>query len=240
MMFHQESEANIVVMAKPAVPGRVKTRLFDWLSPYQAAQVHAAMLECVLERVAAYVPNTLEAQLYLAFDCSMIRGHAKDEAVEVYVGPRWQVIDQGQGDLGERLAFVWRLLGDQQIVFLGGDSPDVPTKVLRGILPELTSSEAAIGPVWDGGYWALACRFFQPRLVEGIDWGSSRVYHQTLSIAKDVGLKTVSLARWYDIDHPSDLRALRRRITGCDEPELIRLNEKINVILQDRIDDELT
>jgi glycosyltransferase A (GT-A) superfamily protein (DUF2064 family) len=52
-----DASSCVVVMAKNPVPGRVKTRLSPEYSPYQAACIHAAMLDCVLNRLMKYLPG---------------------------------------------------------------------------------------------------------------------------------------------------------------------------------------
>ena len=122
------------------------------------------------------------------------------------------MIDQGRGDLGRRIDHVWRAIGGGPALFLGADSPDVPGTALAGVPVALARAEAAVGRVPDGGYWALAGRRLYPDLLAGIDWGTPRVYHQTLEAGRRGGLKLVDLAPWFDVDNIGDLQALRRRL----------------------------
>ena len=228
-----ETPPNIVVMAKPPVPGRVKTRLLSRYTPHQAALLHGAMLECILERVETHVPGTKTVNLILASDQSLTPDRPDPQSIEINKGPHWQLIDQGTGDLGQRLTHVWQSVGNGPVVFLGADTPDVPAGMLGSILLAIESAHVAVGPVKDGGYWTLSAQAPQLSLVRGIDWGSSTVYHQTLVIAEGLGLNTVSLDQWHDIDRPADLDALRQRINVTQEPALVRLRMTIDRVLQD-------
>ncbi|MFW6060888.1 MAG: TIGR04282 family arsenosugar biosynthesis glycosyltransferase [Phycisphaeraceae bacterium] len=215
-------------MAKRPVPGRVKTRLQPRCSPRQAAEVHAAMLRYVLARVAAHVAA---GAWVLALD-----GNGADEsAVTVDVPAGWRTVDQGAGDLGERLDHVWQAVGQAAVVFFGVDCPDVPAAALRAIGPALASHDAAVGPVEDGGYWTLAAGRYLPPLLEGIDWGSPSVYDQTVAAASRAGLHLSALPRWYDVDAPPDLAALQRRLTAAREPALVQLRHDLEHILDDPI-----
>jgi glycosyltransferase A (GT-A) superfamily protein (DUF2064 family) len=118
-------------------------------------------------------------------------------------------------------------------VYLGVDSPDVPTESLGSILPALDRADIATGPVDDGGYWTLAVRGWEPRIFEGIDWGTPSVYHQTLAAAKRAGLKLTTLTQWYDVDRPIDLDALYQRIEKAQEPALVQLRMELDRILED-------
>ena len=150
-----------------------------------------------------------------------------------------QVVDQGTGDLGERMERVWEAAGVQRIVFFGADTPDVPEDALRAIPEALANHDVAIGPTHDGGYWSLAASAFHPQVLRAIDWGTDRVYDQTLNRAAEAGLEACALPRWYDVDQPSDLEALSRRLVSrressptetVDERALRTLAEQIRTV----------
>jgi uncharacterized protein len=226
----------VVVMAKRPAPGRVKTRLTSELSPVQAAEVHAAMLESVLSRVQAYLPGRWVLALDDASDDDASNKdlqHA-DPSLSVQIPPGWEIIDQGRGGLGERLSYVWRKIGKGRAVFFGIDSPDTPAQALKSIWPALDRADAAVGPVDDGGYWCLAGRYFQPPLLTGIDWGSEAVYHQTREAAGKAHLRLLELPPWHDVDTPGDLHALQDRLGQADEPALTRLRQRLARITQDK------
>ena len=87
---------------------------------------------------------------------------------------------------------------------------------------------AGCGP--DGGIWTLGANTFCPALLQGIDWGSSRVYHQINTAGTEAGLKMAHLPTWYDVDLPEDLAALRQRVRWSREPALIRLGQCLNQV----------
>lgn len=227
------AKLTVVVMAKAAVPGRVKTRLTrgaDALSPDQAAEIHDAMFSVVLQRLSTvfhtqYGPS---ASLCLAMDDP----GAAPSASELCD----MIIPQGEGDLGERLDRVWQhcieQTGQEAVVFFGVDSPDVPTETLRSIGPALDEADVAVGPVSDGGYWTLAAGRYLPGLLVGIDWGTPTVYDQTCAAAQRLGTPVHRLASWHDVDEPGDLLELRRRLKSIDDPALRQFDERLNQLLR--------
>lgn len=220
-----------VVMAKRPVPGRVKTRLIGELSDHQAACVHAAMLDCVLHRLIAAFPD----QLVLALDNGTQEPLTHpDPALDIQLPADTKLIDQGQGSLGDRLGHVWQAIGEGPAVFFGVDSPDVPVNALKSIPHCLAHTDAACGPVEDGGYWCLAGRQYKPILLTGIDWGTPAVYHQTRDAAEQAGLTLHELPAWHDVDDASDLTSLRERLRDAREPALIRLAQRLQRITQDK------
>jgi len=216
-----------LLLAKPPQPGAVKTRLIAPLTRRQAAEVHAAMLECVLARVPRHLPGP--GQLALA---AMSRdADAPVSKVEKLAEAHgWQVVGQGTGELGQRLDHVWRQSEAEAVVFLGSDSPDVPGEALAALAAALAEADAAAGPAADGGYWTLAARCYQPQLITGIDWGTDRVYDQTCAAASGAGLKMASVLTWYDVDTMGDLRRLRERLASASESPLIQLRDRLDTI----------
>jgi rSAM/selenodomain-associated transferase 1 len=216
----------VIVMAKRPAPGRVKTRLRIAFDEHAAATIHQAMLECVLDRVG-HATATDEVRHVLALD------EAHEDTWPVTAPPGWEVVDQAGGDLGCRLGHVWTQIDVDQAVYFGVDSPDVPANVLRAIIPALAAADAAVGPVDDGGYWTLAIRKWHPALTAGIDWGTPSVYDQTRNAAVDAGLTWHELPRWYDVDTPDDLAALRRRLRDANDPALVTLRTRLDDIVGD-------
>lgn len=221
-------DVDVVVMAKAGIPGKVKTRLIGVLGPGGATAVHEAMMACVLERVGRHVPGRRVLAL----------AGAGAEASRRSAWPSgWRIIDQGTGDLGQRMDHVWRRLGCGAIVFLGADSPDLPAGALAAIVPALGAADAAIGPVSDGGYWTLAARRYVPQLLRGIDWGGASVYDQTMATAARVRVSVTTLDAWHDVDRPGDLAALRRRLESpspqSPDPALLRLRDGLRRACED-------
>lgn len=209
----------VVVMAKAAVPGRVKTRLIPRLGAEGAAAVHSAMLDCVLERLVTHLPGR-----------HVLAWADADDAAATPAG--WETTEQGPGDLGHRLGHVWQAVGGGRVAFFGVDSPDAPAAALAAIPSAVDAADVALGPAEDGGYWTLAARRFAPTLLSPIDWGTSVVYDQTSAAARSAGLSVYPLPRWHDVDDWAGLTALRARLENTDEPPLARLRERLGRICE--------
>lgn len=195
---------NAVVMAKYPEPGRTKTRLIsDSLSAETASEIALAMLQCMIERLGIFGQVTLGVTPD-GFGAAMSRRLGSADI---------RIVDQGPGDLGERLDRVWNLVGiDQAIAFFGMDSPDIPFEMLKRIPVILDNSDLALGATEDGGYWTLVARRYAPQVLRNIDWGSESVYHQTCQQAEDAGYSLEALPIWPDVDEPEDLMRLRNRL----------------------------
>lgn len=204
------SSFTAVIMAKRPEPGRVKTRLLaESLDASTVSEIAWAMLRCTVERLAA----RLEVVLAVSPDgCG-------GPMAERLGYPSLATVDQGPGDLGQRLDRVWRRVTTvRPVAFFGADSPDVPEEAIHTRIPRaLETCDLAVGPTHDGGYWTLAARAHYPQLLQGIDWGGDRVYDQTCQRAAEAGLSLESLPLWPDVDRLDDVIALRRRLAVWDQ-----------------------
>lgn len=219
------SWVTLVVMAKPAVAGRVKTRMCPPLTSQQAAELHAAMSQCLLDRVAThFATNEQRSRFTLKLSLAMNADHS-DRSETIEPGPRWRVVGQGGGDLGDRLKHVWTMVGGGPVVFLGTDSPDLPLDALSQVVEDVAAAGAGgddlmgAGPVDDGGYWVVAGSRYDPGLLSGIDWGTETVYDQTRQRAAAAGVNWREWPRWHDVDDRQDLAALIRRLDRPERPE---------------------
>lgn len=118
---------------------------------------------------------------------------------------------QEPGSLGQRLhSAVERALesGRPAVLVLGSDSPTVPLAHLLELLK--TTTDVALGPATDGGFYAILCRRLHPGMFEGVTWSAASTCYETMEAARRCGL-TVDLGPpWYDVDTPDDLQALLR------------------------------
>jgi rSAM/selenodomain-associated transferase 1 len=209
----------IAVMAKAPRPGAVKTRLVPPLSFEHAAQLSGAFLSDITENIrraadqvpiagyVAYAPAGVEAM----FDGTLAPGSRlllADGAavVEPHIQGFGRCLFQTIRDLLG--------LGYQSAVVLNSDSPTLPTALLCETARALSRPEAGmvLGPADDGGYYLLGVRAPHAHLFKQIDWSTDQVAAQTRARAHDLGLDSVLLDPWYDVDDRHGLDRLIRDI----------------------------
>ncbi len=167
--------------------GKAKTRLIPALGPQGAADLHRRLTERTVATVRA-------AGLALE-----IRSTGAEPArFREWLGVD-AVVDQGEGDLGERLA---RTAETLPVLLLGADIPGLLPHHLAAAAAALAAAPAVIGPAADGGYWLLGLAAPMPQLFTGIVWGTGTVLADTLArLPPDTPhLETLS-----DLDTPEDL-----------------------------------
>lgn len=199
----------LVVFTKPARPGRVKTRLIGDLTAKQAANLHKAFLEDLVERMKSG-PFSME----LAWQLDT------NEAVPQWGGKGFR---QVEGDLGTKLMSGLRRAGGRatMVAAIGSDHPDLPIERVTEAFEALEAgSDLALGPATDGGYYLIAAAHetLIPELFRGIPWSSEAVLSATLERAERANLKVKLLPEGEDVDTPADLHRLALRLstgTSC-------------------------
>jgi len=171
--------------------GHSKTRLCPPCTPEQAATLAEAAL---VDTLAAVERTPCDART-LVLD-----------------GPRgswlpdcFEVIPQGGGGLGERLAAAFSHL-DGPALLIGMDTPQVTPDLLSEALAQLESSDAVLGPAVDGGYWAIGMRRPQPGAFDGVPMSSSQTGAHQRNRLQQLGLTVRDLPELRDIDDIDDAR----------------------------------
>lgn len=207
-------------------PGDVKTRLAAAVGAQAAARVYRASLEVTLTRFASMA------------DCRVIAYTPAARHVEFEsLAPQWRVWPQGGGDLGARMANYFLEAfgrGAQRVVLIGSDSPTLPVDYVEQAFACLRQSPVVLGPASDGGYYLVGMSQFVPALFEGIAWGTSSVWHQTLDRLNTLAMFYTALPVWHDFDNVADLQRLQLEITN-----LVRHQSEYLPLLA-AIDDALT
>jgi rSAM/selenodomain-associated transferase 1 len=169
-------------------PGKAKTRLIPALGAEGAADLHRRLTERTVATVRA-----------AGLRCE-IRSTGADPAMfHDWLGRDVSVIDQGEGDLGERLA---RAAADLPVLLLGADIPGLEAYHLHAAVAALATAPAVIGPAEDGGYWLLGLAVPAPQVFADIRWGTETVFADTIARLCPPPIILACLA---DLDRPEDL-----------------------------------
>ncbi len=197
----------LLLFTKPARPGRVKTRLIGDLSPEEAADLHAAFLADLLERLSAG-----DFDLRLAWDL--------DPGDPLPAGPVPGLRQEGH-DLGARLHRALSAAAREALLVaaLGSDHPTLPLPLVHRAFERLEAgAEVVLGPAEDGGYYLIALRAaaLDPRLFSEIPWSTAGVLAATLDRCRELGLAVELLPHAADVDTPADLRRLAAEMAAGD------------------------
>ena len=206
------SQVRILIFAKAPVPGRVKTRLIPALGAEGAARLAGRFFSHALTQALAADLGPVEVCASPAPDhpdwqpwLSALRELGPRES-----GVAWS--DQGEGDLGARLARPVRgyLDAGEPVLLMGTDCPALTPHRLREAAKALDGHTSALIPARDGGYVLLGLRAFafHPSLFTAMPWGTATVAELTLRRLRDLNWRVWVGEALADIDVPADLAIL--------------------------------
>ena len=181
----------VALFARYPEPGRAKTRLIPALGPDGAAALHRRLTE---RSLAALRASGLPFELR--------HTGAAPEAFRAWLGGAVPLVEQGEGDLGARMA---RAAADAPAILVGADLPDLAPRHLRAAAAALETHRAVVGPAEDGGYWLIGLREPMPFLFEPMAWGTADVLAETMARLAARGVAPALLERMADLDRPEDL-----------------------------------
>lgn len=187
--------AQVVVIAKEPIPGRVKTRLTPPFTPEEAA----ALAEAALADTLAAVAEVTVARRVLALDGTPGR----------WLPPGFDVIGQRGAGLDERIA--WALADTRvtlplPVVLIGMDTPQVTPGLLAAAIEPLLSrtADATFGLAEDGGFWLLGLREVDPALILGVPMSQPDTGSRQLARLEQAGLRVQMLPELIDVDTVSE------------------------------------
>ncbi len=198
----------LILFAKRAEAGKVKTRLTPPLTPDQAVRLYRGFVADGLDFIRRF-----ENERCLVECCT-------DRLWAGPVGSDISMTLQRPGNLGARILHAFRRSareGADATVILGADAPTLPHSLVEQAFRSLeTGADAVITPAEDGGYVLVgACRPL-PGLFRNVPWGGDGVLTATRSAAAKHGIGLAENGAWYDIDRVEDLVRLGRELATAE------------------------
>jgi uncharacterized protein len=214
--------SRLIVFTRFPRTGQVKSRLIPALGAAGAAAVHTALTRHTLAWVAELAAADA-IEIEVRFDGGDAGG------MRALFGD-WNYIEQGPGDLGDRLARAVGAAfdaGRQRVVLVGTDCPGLTAELAASARDALDRHDLVLGPATDGGYYLVGLRRPDLDLFSGIGWGGDRVLADTLAAADRLGLNHALLPHLPDVDRPEDLVHWRR----IEQPPPVPHPDRISVVV---------
>ena len=194
---------HLVVFLRAPRLGRVKSRLAAGIGALAALRFYRQATEGLLRRVAR--DRRWRCHIAITPDGALRQKRPWCVAAP-YRG-------QGSGDLGRRMARVFRDLPPGPAVIIGSDIPAIMPAHIAAAFRALGNHEAVFGPAADGGYWLVGLRR-RPRVPRGIfqrvRWSSEHALADTL-VTLPRGVTVAMLETLGDVD---DAEGYRRWLNG--------------------------
>jgi len=203
--------AQLIVLAKAPVPGRVKTRLTPPFTPHEAAMLAEAALADTLEAgaTASFARHVL----------ALADQWATPGALRAELPGRFEVVPQRGDGLDERIAAAFDDAYAQlnaPVVLIGMDTPQVTPGLLETVAQPLTAgdADAVFGPAADGGFWLLGLRKPDAKLIRGVPMSADHTGRVQLGRLRAAGLRIRQVPELVDVDTVDDAVQVAREAPG--------------------------
>ncbi|MGB7373292.1 TIGR04282 family arsenosugar biosynthesis glycosyltransferase [Pontixanthobacter sp.] len=183
--------ALISIFCRWPAPGEAKTRLIPGFGAEGAAAIYTKLL--------AHTVDVARAS-GIAFELRV--SGAPPERFREALGAGLQVVDQGDGDLTDKLCRV-----PAPAIVIGSDCPGLTPALLISARDRLLTERAVIGPASDGGYYLLGYNDPARFAFTDIEWSTDSVFTQTLERFAARGIRPAILPELSDVDTAADLEA---------------------------------
>jgi uncharacterized protein len=190
-------ERALVIMAKAARPGHVKTRLANLLSPDAIIELYKCLIEDTVQLARSVTTDTLA----IVCPCADVTA-LSDWLPEIEI-----VAQQGDG-LAAGLVSAFRVFsgrGYRRVVALDGDSPQILSQTLEQAFRFLDSTDVVVGPTTDGGYYLVGATALRAELFDHNRIGTGGALESLIATARTLNLKVALTETAYDVDEPGDL-----------------------------------
>ncbi|MCM3875031.1 MAG: TIGR04282 family arsenosugar biosynthesis glycosyltransferase [Thermoanaerobaculia bacterium] len=192
-----------MLFAREPVPGLVKTRLAREIGAAAATSLYQAFLTDLAACLTS--PARWDAVLaYAEFE--------PGPALLAIFRPPWDLVPQGEGSLGERLARAVvraRMEGRRDVLVAGSDAPTLTSEDLsEGFAALAENWDVVYAPAPDGGFSLVGMRgSVDPAAVfpAGVRWSSPHALADSRRSAESKGYRVRLISTVPDIDEIADL-----------------------------------
>ncbi len=221
-MTVKKSRPALIVFCREPVAHQAKTRLIGAITPAAAAALSDAFVRDALAKAVAVRPSNIVI-------AASAPGGAHHSKYFRRMARRFgaDLIDQGEGSLGKRMARALQPLSSNGALIIGTDTPSLPTALLATSLDALRRNQVVIAPSLDGGYYAVGVRGPIPPIFTNIRWGTASVFAATVKRLNRANIPYALGPAWYDVDRWPDVLLLAahlrllRRTSPCPATESV-------------------
>jgi rSAM/selenodomain-associated transferase 1 len=194
------------VFTRVPVAGKVKTRLIGLLSAEQSCELARACLADTIA-LAKSLPRCRRV-LYVEGS----RAAARSLGRALHLSGAWRIETQSGANLGARMRNAIGACfhaGCEKAVLIGTDTPWMGRRRLSQALRALDQADVVLGPASDGGYYLVGARRTLSaqnlrEMFHGVDWGTSRVFPQSVAKLRRARIPFRLLSRDFDLDRPEE------------------------------------
>jgi len=196
-MKHPDSR--LLLLSKAPEPGKVKTRLAEFMGEDAAAGLYEKMVHACLTMCTSADLCPLEIW------CSPSTDHVFFQQCQKRYHSNLHL--QVEGDIGQRMshAIMSALQRTEHAVLIGADCPSLSAVELDAAFAALKAgTDVVLGPAEDGGYYLIGMSVHHAELFQNIPWSTDRVLAETQQHLRALGMNWHTLPVHRDIDTAED------------------------------------
>lgn len=217
---------SLIIFTRYPEAGKTKTRMIPALGEAGAADLQRQLSEHTI-RTAQILQESR------AIDIEIYFAGGDRKLMSSWLGNNHSYYPQASGDLGTKMQSAFANAferGEQRIVLIGIDCPDITPVILNQAFNSLKSHELVLGGAEDGGYYLIGLSKLVPELFQDIHWGTDLVFATTQETAQQLALSLDYLPVLPDIDRPGDLeiatrhnlKFYRKKISKLDSSDITK------------------
>ena len=191
----------LYIMVKEPRAGRVKTRLGRDIGMTRAAWWFRHQARCLIRALGR------DARWQTVLAVSPNREGMQSRIWPGYL-PRWP---QGRGNLGDRMAAIFKGAAHGPVVIIGADIPSITPALIEKAFRALGDHDAVFGPAPDGGYWLVGLKrgayAIPAGLFQDVRWSTEHALADTVATLGDARVAYIDTLQ--DVDHASDLALIK-------------------------------
>lgn len=202
--MQRPQDKTLIIFARAPMLGGVKTRLAATIGDQRARDVYQRLSRKIISELAG-APQWKTFIAATPQPCLRHRMFASATAI---------VMDQGRGDLGDRMARALQTAGAGSTILVGTDIPGLNVQRIQEAFKLLAERDVVFGPAEDGGYWLVGSRKpdIVSRMFKSVRWSTEHALSDTLANLHNgrVGI----LTKLRDLDDFSDLNEFEADALG--------------------------
>lgn len=188
----------IIIFTRVPIPGQTKTRLQNFITKNQCAEIHKNFLKDIKQTC-----KNLKRDIFVFYT-----PEDENNILKNILGYEFKYKIQEGKDLGEKMynAIEYVLKkGYNSCILIGSDIPYLKENDLEKAFEILRKKDIVLGPTADKGYYLVGMKKPVKTIFENIEYGHGNVLDNTIASIKNSNLTYNLTNKNIDIDEEEDL-----------------------------------
>jgi len=184
----------LIIFVKNPELRKVKTRIAKTAGDKRALQIYIELMKHTRK-----IALSVEASRLLFYSREI--NHTDD-----WSNDDFEKHLQIETDLGGRMsaAFAEGFKQNDKVVIIGSDCASLTPAIVKEAFNALDENDFVVGPTFDGGYYLLGMRHYQPSVFEDVEWSTERVFPTTIERIGALDATHYLTEKLSDIDYEED------------------------------------